>query len=54
MHEDSPKEMLVGFECKLELETDGADWVIPPERIVLAATKRAFKVTVDPTGLDPG
>lgn len=54
MHEDSPKEELTSFECKIELESDAPEWVIPPERFVLAASPRAFKVTVDPTGLNAG
>ena len=40
--------------CKVELETDHPGWVTVPERLVLAATKRAFDVTVDPTRLGPG
>jgi len=53
MHEDIPKKVLTDFECKVTLRTD-ADWVAVPERFVLAAATRGFKVTVDPTALKAG
>lgn len=54
LHEDSPKEASVQFEMKLRLVCDQPDWVVVPERLVLAAKPRDFKLRIDPTKLAPG
>lgn len=53
LHEDGPKAKLVDFELRFSLESD-CYWIAAPEQHLCTSQARSFKITVDPTVLEPG